>query len=175
MQFSQKIFRNFITEWGAGGSRWSGANFVEKKSVHVIAKHRREKFVDSKNSMQKCAIYISPKWCVSVGWGRSPRALIFGVTPPHQARQRTCGGRHDGDLRSAPRSTDGAQTTPFYPMKIAAGRRPAGDTALRWFPLWKFRPKTFAPCARSTTVNPGAKLRILAKAPGPEETNKKRT
>ena len=64
---------------------------------------------------------------------------------------------------------------PFYPMKIAAGRRPAGSTALRWFPLREFRLKTIAPCARSTTVNPGAKLRILAKAPGPEETNKKRT
>ena len=38
--------------------------------------------------MQKCAIYIFPKWCVSVGWGRSPRAHIFGVTPAHQARQR---------------------------------------------------------------------------------------
>ena len=63
---------------------------------------------------------------------------------------------------------------PFYPMKIAAGRRPAGSTALRWFPLREFRLKTIAPCARSTTVNPGAKLRILAKAPGPEETNKKR-
>ena len=29
--------------------------------AHVIAKHRRVKLVDSKNSMQKCAIYIFPK------------------------------------------------------------------------------------------------------------------
>ena len=64
---------------------------------------------------------------------------------------------------------------PIYRVTTAANRRLAGNTALRWFPLREFRLKTIAPCARSTTVNPGAKLRILAKAPGPEETNKKRT
>ena len=37
-------------------------------------------------------------------------------------------------------SIDSENLAPFYPMKIAVGRRPAGDTALRWFPLWKFRP-----------------------------------
>ena len=47
---------------------------------------------------------------------------------------------------------DSEELAPFYPMEIAVVRRPAGDTALRWFPLWKFRPKTIAPCARSTTV-----------------------
>ena len=64
---------------------------------------------------------------------------------------------------------------PIYRVTTAANRRLAGNTALRWFPVREFRAKTFAPCGRSTTVNPGAKLRILAKAPGPEETNKKRT
>ena len=44
---------------------------------------------------------------------------------------------------------------------------------MRWFPRWKFRSKTIAPCARSTTVDPCAQARILAKAPGPEETNEK--
>ena len=46
-QFSQKVFRNFITEWGAGGSRWSGANFVENKNVHVIVYYRRERMEKS--------------------------------------------------------------------------------------------------------------------------------
>ena len=42
-EFVQHFFFIFIIELGVRGSARSGGKFVEKKSVHVIAKHRREK------------------------------------------------------------------------------------------------------------------------------------
>ena len=60
-EFVQKFFLYFIIELGVGGFGRSGTNFVENKSVHVIAKHRRVKFVDSKNSMQKCVLRQSAR------------------------------------------------------------------------------------------------------------------
>ena len=81
--------------------------------AHVIAKHRRVKLVDSKNSMQKCAIYISPKWCVCVSRFR----------PDPDAPSRRCSEetpRHEGGTKDV---------APIYQMRIAADRRPAGQLA----------------------------------------------
>ena len=61
-------------------------------------------------------------------------------------------------------------------MMTAADRRPAGQPATPRcadFPFWEFRSKTIASSARSTTVDPCAQARILAKALGTEETNEK--
>ena len=76
-------------------------------------------------------------------------------TSPRGGHERCCANLPDEDCSGPPASSL------------------AGDTALRWFPRWEFRSKTIAPCARSTTVDPCAQARILAKAPGPEETNEK--
>ena len=89
-----------------------------------------------------------------------PSRRCSDETPPRGGHERCCANLPDEDC-SGPAAS------------WSAGERLAGSTALRWFPLREFRAKTFAPCARSTTVNPGAKLRILAKAPGPEDTNEK--
>ena len=85
-----------------------------------------------------------------------PSRRCSDETPPRGGHERCCANLPDEDC-SGP-----------------AACWLAGDTALRWFPLWKFRPKTIAPCARSTMVDPCAEVRILAEAPGPEETNENR-
>ena len=84
-----------------------------------------------------------------------PSRRCSDETPPRGGHERCCANLPDEDCSGPPASSL------------------AGDTALRWFPRWKFRSKTIAPCARSTTVDPCAQARILAKAPGPEETNEK--
>ena len=42
---SRYFFQHLSLSGGCGGSPRRDRNFVEKKSVHVIAKHRREKIV----------------------------------------------------------------------------------------------------------------------------------